>query len=189
MPKRQTYPTEIEDLPKLSAKTIKKTFSSGGAMLNYNFAVKSYLLGETASIEIAGESVQGLYIQKIEMVSRKSNINNGLIWYFICPKTGKRCSKLYLYRGLFLHRSAIPCNYSDQNEARKYRLLKRMFRVENGLTGDEIFKKHFKTKYAGKYTKRYLRIIAKIQREQQKYELDYLELMRLTNHNINNLKF
>lgn len=189
MPKRQTYPTEIEDLPTLSAKTVKKTFSNGGGVLASRFLLRANLIGETASIKIASKSISGVHIQKIEMVSRKSNINNGLIWYFICPKTGKRCSKLYLYRGLFLHRSAIPCNYSEQNEARKYRLIKRMFRTEMGMTADEMMKPYFKTHYAGKPTKRYLKIRAKLEREQQSYNQDYLELMRLTNNNINNLKF
>ena len=35
-----------------------------------------------------------------------SNLEEGIVWYFLCPETGKRCGKLYLQGTRFLHREA-----------------------------------------------------------------------------------
>jgi hypothetical protein len=112
---------------------------------------------------------------KVSLVSMPSNLGKGLIWYFLCPKTNKRCRKLYSIGGYFLHREAFDgCMYESQSRTKPkgfFKLLEAKFNNEDLC--DELYKKHFKRTYAGKPTKRYLRIIAQIQ------EIDNTELEKL----------
>lgn len=43
----------------------------------------------------------------IQLTTIKSNLGKGLIWYFVCPITNKRCRILYQLQGRFLHREAF----------------------------------------------------------------------------------
>lgn len=103
---------------------------------------------------------------KVYLTSTPSNLNRGEIWYFLCPTTNKRCRILYSIGGYFLHREAFPgCMYEIQTQSKKYRELYKP--IGTFLWSDtlynEIYKKHFKKTYAGKPTKRYLRIMKKIE--------------------------
>ena len=94
---------------------------------------------------------------KINIVSIDSNLS-GLIWYFICPQTKKRCRKLYYVDGYFLHREANNKGmYECQTQSKHYRNISKIcgarFKIDN------IYKKHFKTFYDGKPTKRYKKFI------------------------------
>ena len=52
---------------------------------------------------------------KISLVSLASNIGRGVVWFFLCPQTSKRCRKIYLLRERFLHREAFTgCMYEIQ---------------------------------------------------------------------------
>lgn len=99
---------------------------------------------------------------QVRLVSIPSNIGNGVIWYFICPHTGKRCRKLYLIGGYFYHRSAFRgCMYEKQTYSHNNRWLGKQF---DKLFGSEkaygqIYSKHFKKQYNGKPTKRYLNLL------------------------------
>jgi hypothetical protein len=104
---------------------------------------------------------------KVYLTSTPSNLNKGEIWYFICPQTKKRCRKLYLIGGYFLHREAFNgCMYETQTQSKKYRQLDKTlgayFKIDNLYS--ELYKKNFKKTYAGKPTKRYLRIMEQIQK-------------------------
>jgi hypothetical protein len=104
---------------------------------------------------------------KVQLTSTPSNLNKGKIWYFICPQTNKRCRKLYSIGGYFLHREAFTgCMYETQTQSKKYRQLDKTlgayFKSDNLYS--ELYKKHFKKTYAGKPTKRYLRILEQIQK-------------------------
>lgn len=104
---------------------------------------------------------------KIQLVSIPSNLGKGLIWYFLCPATNKRCRKLYSIGGYFLHRDAFKgCMYESQTFSKYYRRLDKTlgvhFRTERLY--EEVFKKHFKKTYAGRPTKKYLRIIEQIRK-------------------------
>lgn len=102
---------------------------------------------------------------KISMVSVPSNLEIGKIWYFLCPITKKRCRKLYLVNGLFLHREAFKGMYKKQTEPKKWRkirmILERHFALDDIY--EEIYSKYFRSHYAGKPTRRYLRLIKKIE--------------------------
>ncbi len=104
---------------------------------------------------------------KVYLTSTPSNLNRGEIWYFLCPQTKKRCRKLYLINGYFLHREAFNgCMYKIQIESKKSRYLDKTlgtyFRTEQLF--EQLYKKHFKKQYAGKPTKKYLRIMEQIQK-------------------------
>jgi len=115
---------------------------------------------------------------KVYLTSTPSNLNKGEIWYFICPQTKKRCRKLYSIGGYFLHREAFNgCMYETQTHSKKYRQLDKLMaflEIENLYS--ELYKKNFKKTYAGKPTKRYLRIMEQIQKAES---IPYHEIERL----------
>jgi hypothetical protein len=107
---------------------------------------------------------------KVRLVSMPSNLGKGLIWYFICPQTKKRCRKLYSIGGYFLHREAFNgCMYETQTRSKNYRRLDKTlgayFKSDNLYS--ELYKKNFKKTYAGKPTKKYLRIMEQIQKAER----------------------
>lgn len=103
---------------------------------------------------------------------RSIESNLGLSYYYVfeCPVTKKTCRKLYFYDGKFLHRDAVPVNYSQQNEGKRYRDLGRLFRFELGYLGEELLKPYSKTHYRGIPTKRYTRILKQIGIEDKFYK-------------------
>ena len=83
----------------------------------------------------------------------------GSNWYFICPATGKRCRNLYGIGEYFLSRFAYPsAMYSSQTESKRTREMLRAFRCLD-LQSDFLNKRHARTTYKGKLTKRYRRIL------------------------------
>jgi len=115
---------------------------------------------------------------KVYLTSTPSNLNRGEIWYFICPQTKKRCRKLYSIGGYFLHREAFNgCMYETQTQSKKYRQLDKTlgayFEIDNLY--EELYKKNFKKTYAGKPTKKYLRIMEQIQKAES---IPYHEIER-----------
>jgi hypothetical protein len=118
---------------------------------------------------------------RVQLVSVPSNLLKGNIWFFICPHTGKRCRKLYCAGERFLHREAFRgCMYEKQTQSKKSRYLDKTLGVY--FRSDELFgqlyKKHFKKQYAGKPTKKYLKLTQQIQRAESitAYELEKLFL-------------
>lgn len=105
---------------------------------------------------------------RVQLVSMPSNIGKGRVWYFLCPVTGKRCRKLYRVGPKFLHREAHTspgCMYETQTYSSRNRFLVRQYDKLFGKEKayEQIHKKHFKTHYAGKPTKRYLKLLKKIE--------------------------
>ncbi len=102
---------------------------------------------------------------KVNLECKVSNLGKGLIWFFICPSTGKFCRKLYLNSGYFLHRTAFnSLMYSKQIESKKNRNNSKVFGYcfNTDEVYNELYKKYFKSHYNGKLTKRYLRLKNKI---------------------------
>jgi len=117
---------------------------------------------------------------KVYLTSTPSNLKKGVVWYFVCPVTKKRCRKLYSIGGYFLHREAFNgCMYETQTHSKKYRQLDKLMaflEIENLYS--ELYKKNFKKYYAGKPTKRYLRIMEQIQKAES---IPYHEIERAIN--------
>lgn len=101
---------------------------------------------------------------KIQVVSRLSNLGKGLVWFFVCPFTGRFCRKLHLINGYFQHRTANPhLMYEKQIEPKIYRTWNKLFGGEfNDHLYFDLHKKYFKIFYNGKITKRYARLLKKI---------------------------
>jgi hypothetical protein len=60
------------------------------------------------------------YKYDIQLTSIPSNLGKGSIWFFICPLKLKRCSKLHLINGSFMHRSNLPTGmYECQTKSKK----------------------------------------------------------------------
>lgn len=127
--------------------------------------IKSTILEHVKYITLAytqnGKSIN----YNIRLISIPSNLGKGEIYYFLCPTTGKRCRKLYRNSKYFLHREAFrQLYYEKQIESKKNRYLTSIF--DKAFLKDEVyneqFKKHFKTHYNGKITKRYKKILDKI---------------------------
>lgn len=103
----------------------------------------------------------------VQLISAPSNLGKGVVWYFVCPRTGKRCRKLYSADTYFYHRSAFRgCMYEKQTQSKKYRGLEKTLGVY--FRSDQLFeqlnKKHFKKHYKGKPTKKYLKITQQLQK-------------------------
>jgi hypothetical protein len=119
---------------------------------------------------------------KVQLLNVPSNIGKGVVWFFICPITGKRCRKLYLADTYFLHREAFRgCMYDKQTKSKKWREFQNIFgfAFESDEAYEEIHSKNFKTHYAGKPTKRYQRLMRKIDATNK--SISERELLKLFN--------
>src|SRR5687768_1248105 len=59
---------------------------------------------------------------QVQLVAAPSNLGKGFVWFFRCPRTEKRCRKLYLVQTYFYHRSAFRgCMYDIQTQSKKSR--------------------------------------------------------------------
>ena len=180
MPKPYTFPTLYNEALQLSISKLK----------GWGYLAPGQIKSGTINWSRHGESTGSISIQvntkseqpyieldykyrdeprnyKVYLTSTPSNLNKGEIWYFICPQTKKRCRKLYSIGGYFLHREAFNgCMYETQTQSKKYRQLDKTlgayFKIDNLYS--ELYKKNFKKTYAGKPTKRYLRIMEQIQK-------------------------
>lgn len=106
---------------------------------------------------------------KVELVSIPSNLGQGVVWYFLCPVTGKRCRKLYLVGGYFYHRSAFKgCLYENQTYSHRIRRMRNSFDLAFLIDdiNEQIYSKHFKQHYRGQPTKRYSKLINRIEARQ-----------------------
>jgi len=107
---------------------------------------------------------------QVKLVRLPSNLGIGYVWYFLCPKTQKRCRILYLVDGYFYHRRAFTgCYYEQQIESKQWRKLRVLFdnsfKIEKAY--EQIQKKYLKTHYKGKPTKSYLRLLKQLDKSSQ----------------------
>ena len=102
---------------------------------------------------------------RVLLVSVPSNLGTGEVWYFLCPRTGKRCRILYSVGGWFLHREALKGVYYDsQIRSKLMRYYDKTFGplYQTDKLYDELHKPYFKPYYNGKPTKRHIRINKKL---------------------------
>ncbi len=192
MPKPHTFPTLYNEALQISISKLKEweylnpgqiksgtiTWSRNGRQTG-SISIKVNTHSEQPYIELDYKYRDEPRNYKVRLVSLPSNLGKGLIWYFLCPHTNKRCRKLYSIGGYFLHREAFNgCMYETQTQSKKYRQLDKTlgayFKSDNLYS--ELYKKNFKKTYAGKPTKRYLRIMEQIQKAES---VSYHEIKRL----------
>ena len=103
------------------------TWSSNGiktSSLGINIKIDDY----ESYIKVNYKCNETDYNYKIQLVSIPSNLGKGIIYYFICPYTGKRCRKLHLINESFMHRSNLPSGmYSIQTESKNWRQMSRLY--------------------------------------------------------------
>lgn len=177
MPKPHTFPILYDDL-----KTVSISFLTKHGYLKPNQRQSGTITwsrngNKTGSISISVNSHESPYIElnytcnktpinyRVQLTSAPSNLGKGVVWYFICPHTGKRCRKLYLVDTYFYHRSAFRgCMYDKQTQSHKNRRLGKQFERLFGMDKafELIYSKHFKKQYNGKPTKRYLKLLKQI---------------------------
>jgi hypothetical protein len=194
MPKPHTFPTLYDDLKTVSISFLKKhgylkpnQWQSGTLSWSRNG-------NKTGSISIiVNTRPESLYVEldykcngspinyRVQLVSTPSNLGKGFVWYFVCPRTHKRCRKLYLADTYFYHRSAFKgCMYESQTYSQKNRQLVKLY--EGYFLTDKLYsetnQKNFKKFYANKPTKRYQRILDKMSKAEQMEQIS-LELLML----------
>jgi len=106
------------------------------------------------------------------MISVPSNLGKGLVWYFICPVTFKRCRKLYAVGmgSQFVHRTAYQSVYYEtQLRSKTYRNLDKTlgayFTIDKLYS--ELYSKGFTKYYKGRATRRYSRIKSKLEQAER----------------------
>src|SRR5690554_4026605 len=192
MPKPHTFPTLYNEALQISISKLKEweylnpeqiksgtiTWSRNGSQTG-SISIKVNTHSEQPYIELDYKYKGEPRNYKVSLVSKPSNLGKGLIWYFLCPQTNKRCRKLYSIGGYFLHREAFNgCMYETQTQSKKYRQLDKTLRAYFKTDGlySQLYQKHFKKTYAGKPTKKYLRIMEQIQKAES---IPYHEIERL----------
>ncbi len=192
MPKIATYPTLYDEVLQISITKLKEweylnpeqvksgtlTWSRNGNTTG-SISIRVNTLTQQPFIELDYNYRDEPRNYKIQLVSVPSNLGEGLIWYFLCPQTNKRCRKMYSIGGYFLHREAFQgCMYESQTKSKYYRSLDKTlgayFRTDRLY--EQLYKKHFKQTYAGKPTKKYLRLMEQIEKAES---IPYSEIERL----------
>jgi hypothetical protein len=174
MPRQSTLPTLYDECKTISISSLKKwgylkpgEWKSGEITWSRN-GVKTGRIGFTTDMFSESPHLELNYIYgdipvnyKVPIVSIPSNMGKGSIWYFVCPVTGKRCRKLYSIGGKFLHREAFRgCFYEKQTYSHNNRSLCKKFEIFFGQDNayEQMCSKYFKKYYAGKHTKRYMKL-------------------------------
>jgi len=171
-----TYPPLLDEVLQISISKLKEwgylkphQVMSGTILWSRNDkeTVKADIKVDTCSnyIELNYSYNEELVNYRINLVSLPSNIGNGQVWYFECPSTKRRCRKLYLVGKYFLHRTAFEgCMYKKQTKSKSVRKQLKMIDAVFKATElyEQIYSKHFKKSYAGRPTKKYIRLMSKI---------------------------
>lgn len=153
------------------------TWSSNGNKTG-SISIQVNTQSEQPYIELDYKCNEAPIKYRVQLVSAPSNLGKGVVWYFVCPRTGKRCRKLYLADTYFYHRSAFRgCMYEKQTQSKKSRYLDKTLGVyfRTDQLFEQLYKKHFKKQYAGKPTKKYLKLTQQIQRAES---IPYHEIER-----------
>lgn len=195
MPKFHTFPTLYNEALQINISKLKDwgylepNKNKSGTL---NWSCNGNPTG-SISIEVNNQSEQP-YIEldykfrgdprkyKVYFTSTPSNLNKGELWYFLCPQTKKRCRILYSIGGYFLHRDAFNgCMYESQTYSKKnrdlFKVLVPYYKIDNLYS--ELYKKNFKKTYAGKPTKKYLRILEQIEQADRITHHDIERMMLL----------
>jgi hypothetical protein len=192
MPKPYTFPTLYNEALQIHISKLKGwgyldpeqiksgtiNWSRNGNPIG-NISIKVNTQSEQPYIELDYKYRDEPRNYKVYLTSTPSNLNRGEIWYFLCPQTKKRCRKLYLIGGYFLHREAFNgCMYETQIKSKKQREIFKIIDHFSNLNNlyDEMYKKNFKKSYARKPTKKYLKLNGKIAKAESISILEFEKL-------------
>lgn len=174
MPKNPTFPILLDKVVRISISELKRfrIFQEGRCKTKtitwYENGIPIEDIEITVDLSIAASYVELNYSYgnpisyRVRLVKKQSNLGCGNIWYFVCPRTAKRCRILYRVGTHFLHREAYKgAMYQSQTISRYWRPLKLAFLREDRPT---------RTHYRGKPTKRYRRWLGKVERASSHFE-------------------
>jgi hypothetical protein len=178
MAKYYTFPTLFDEVLQISISDLKRMKYLAPNTIKYGKIQWSRSGSQTAEISILINTYDGFiefdynYNQmpvkyEIRLISLPSNIGKGNVWYFECPHTKKRCRKLYCVGGYFLHRTAFKgCMYDSQTKSKEARTQIKMIKAVFGTDDlyNQLYGKYFKRAYAGKPTKKCIKLREKIRR-------------------------
>jgi hypothetical protein len=180
MPKPHTFPTLYNEVKTVSISFLIKnnylkpnqwqsgtiTWSSNGNKTG-SISIQVNTQSESPYLLLDYKYNEAPISYTVQLVSALSNLGKGVVWFFICPLTGKRCRKLYLADTYFYHRSAFRgCMYEKQTQSKKSRYLDKTLGLyfQTDQLYKQLYKKHFKKQYSGKPTKKYLKLTQQIKR-------------------------
>lgn len=180
MPKPHTFPTLYNEVKTVSISFLIKnnylkpnqwqsgtiTWSSNGNKTG-SISIQVNTQSESPYLLLDYKYNEAPINYTVQLVSALSNLGKGVVWFFICPLTGKRCRKLYLAETYFYHRSAFRgCMYEKQTQSKKSRYLDKTLGLyfQTDQLYKQLYKKHFKKQYAGKPTKKYLKLTQQIKK-------------------------
>ncbi len=113
------------------------------------------------SYRFGGEPVQ----YRVHLDAVPSNLGKGSVWYFICPRTMKRCRVLYQCGGRFVHRDECKgMMYLKQTYSHDTRAMIGLLdaHMDADKARAEMYGRHFRTHYKGRPTKRYTRLLERL---------------------------
>jgi hypothetical protein len=192
MPRRSTFPILFNDALQLNISKLKEwgylkpdrvnngtiTWSRNGNKRG-SISISVNTLSEQLFIELDYKYNNEPRKYKISIVSIPSNLGKGTVSYFECPVTKKRCRKLYSINGCFLHRAAHKgIMYESQIQSKSYRMIEKNYGAYFNQVKlyEQLYKKNFKKTYAGKPTKKYLKIMEQLKKAES---IPYGEIERL----------
>lgn len=194
MPKNSTFPFLFDEEKSISISNLNKwnylkmnSQKSGTLIWSRNnietgkISIEVYIYGNSSFVTLNYKCNGTDYNYQVPLITLPSNLGVGYVWYFVCPFTNKRCRKLHLIDERFMHRSAIPSGmYSTQTQTKKWRQLEKVYGsyFDSEKYFEELHSKHFKTHYNGKPTKRYLKLLEKIN-ETENFSAEEIEKLYL----------
>lgn len=181
-----SYPIIIDNLLKIEVSHLKNSeglepnqiktatmkWLSNGKITN-SLAMKVDTTCQIPYLRISYRCNEEKITQNIDLISKKSNLGVGTVWYFYCPIAQQLCRKLYFSNGKFTHRSAINGLYVAQTKSKKDRLIDNLRESMYGTEKiyEKIYSKHFKKHYRGKPTKKYKILLNKLERNDRNSDL------------------
>ncbi len=185
MPKNPTFPDCFDHVEQVTITSLKRLgyFQPTGTVRgSYGWTCNGESTGRiTISVNLTEKYVELDYLRYERPYNYRVRLEcipahfGGYNWYFICPATGRRCSKLYGIGDQFLSRFAYPDTmYSKQIESKSGREMIKVLMCRE-LRREHLSKRHARTKYKGKITKRYSRILDKADR------IDFEKVQRFFN--------
>ena len=173
MPKPSSYPLTYEDCKSIEIKLLKQNGFIKSAQIKSGI-IRWHIKGETTGkIQILvntkvlnpyfelkyiinGESIN----YRIKLISEKSNLGNGKIWYFLCPFTSLKCRKLYLINKYFAYRRIFnEIYYENQLLSKSNRkalgLFKKIDLIKAAIqiTNSKNFRRYYKKTKTKKFIK------------------------------------
>ncbi|PKA97362.1 hypothetical protein B0O79_1017 [Flavobacteriaceae bacterium MAR_2009_75] len=179
MGQKTKLPTVVDEMPNISAGMFKRAgFYKKG---NFNLGEFTLLLNDGNDLKVkvvaAMKDRPALVFQYhyeghkmteiIRLSPRESNMCPGAIIYsFICPISGAIARKLIFIQGRFVHRSVLKGSlYRCQIRSQKWRKMDQTYGdyIESDYIHEELNKKYFRKFYNGKLTKRYKKLLSKLE--------------------------